>query len=290
MTMSTIYKSAEGRQRFLELYDEAQQRAGVPFDERTVDTRFGPTHLLITGPEEGPPVLVIQGGNSINFETLKLYLPLADHFRLYAPDTVGHPGKSAETRLSIKDLSYGQWAADVVEALGLGALPFLGTSYGGSITLCTAAYAPQLISQAVLVVSASIAQTSMFNMMSKIIWPLVAYQAFGGRDRLLRLIHQMTPEPGEDTITVCQAAFDHLKQTRLLPPFRPEQLEEFKAPTLVLAAERDVFSPCDQVIRRSRELIPNLVAVEVLAGSHHIPSAETQKAIISRIREFLSEP
>jgi hypothetical protein len=33
-------------------------------------------------------------------------------------DTIGHPGKSAKTVLSHKTMEYGEWASDVIDALG----------------------------------------------------------------------------------------------------------------------------------------------------------------------------
>ncbi len=57
--------------------------------------------------------MFFQGGNSISPYILRLFLPLSKHFRLYAPGTIGHPGRSAQTRISPRDNSYGKWAADL---------------------------------------------------------------------------------------------------------------------------------------------------------------------------------
>jgi pimeloyl-ACP methyl ester carboxylesterase len=64
--------------------------------DRWVDTRFGATHVLVTGPEQGPPVVVTHGGNSITPQALRGLLPLLGQgrYRVYAFDTVGYPGKS----------------------------------------------------------------------------------------------------------------------------------------------------------------------------------------------------
>lgn len=86
---------------------------------RYIETRFGPTHVLVTGPEEAPPLVIFQGGNVVNPSTLGWFSPLLETFRVYAPDTVGHPGRSAQTRLSPADDSLAHWAVDVFDGLEL---------------------------------------------------------------------------------------------------------------------------------------------------------------------------
>jgi len=112
----SIYKSPAGEARILYLYDRFQNDLGVVFDDRMVDTRFGATHVLVAGPEDGQPVVVTHGGNSITPQGLRGLLPLLkqEHYRLYATDTIGHPGKSAQVRLSARDQSYGQWLYGLV--------------------------------------------------------------------------------------------------------------------------------------------------------------------------------
>ena len=52
----TIYTSSEGEAGILDLYDSFQKSVGMAFNDRMVNTRFGETHVLVTGPEQGLPV------------------------------------------------------------------------------------------------------------------------------------------------------------------------------------------------------------------------------------------
>jgi pimeloyl-ACP methyl ester carboxylesterase len=282
-----IYKSKKGEELFSQLYDTTLDSLEVEYDECVVDTRFGSTHVLILGPTEGKPLFMLHGGNSINGETLGWYLPLIKHYRIYAPDLIGHPGKSAQVQLSTKDLSYGQWATDVVKALNIVPVPFLGTSYGGSIALYTAVYEPEVIEKAILVVPGSIAMASKLSMAVKVMWPLLMYKLFGGEKRILQFVKQIVSEPPELTLKGIQYSFEHLKMTDLLPPLSKEQLQGFRAPTLLITAENDIFFPARKVLPRSQELIVNLVDTEVLEGSSHYPPPEYLEKINQRIHSFL---
>lgn len=56
MSERSIYKNAAGEAAILGLYDEFQRSLGVEFEDRTVETRYGRTHVLVTGPPAGPVV------------------------------------------------------------------------------------------------------------------------------------------------------------------------------------------------------------------------------------------
>ncbi len=68
-----------------------------------------------------------------------------------------------------------------------------------------------------------------------------------------------------------------------------EELEDFGSPTLVFAAENDIFFPGEAVIERAKEVIPNLVSTELLENCRHIPSGEAFALINEKARQFLQE-
>jgi hypothetical protein len=97
-TPESIYKTPEGEAEIRALYAEALAGLGVRYDCLTVGTRFGDTHVIALGPEGAPPTLFLPGGNFLNPTCLTWFLPLAERHCLYAPDIVGQPGPSAQTR------------------------------------------------------------------------------------------------------------------------------------------------------------------------------------------------
>jgi pimeloyl-ACP methyl ester carboxylesterase len=92
---ASIHRSQGGRVEILRLYDEALSHLGIGHESQTVPTRYGDTHVLSLGVNEGSPVVFRHGGNFLNPTCLRWFLPLARQHRIYAPDIVGQPGKSA---------------------------------------------------------------------------------------------------------------------------------------------------------------------------------------------------
>jgi hypothetical protein len=102
----SIYRSKEGKARILKLYDDQWSALNLELEHRTVDTRYGKTHIVVTGPKYGQPIVVFHGGNMISPVSFAWIVSLTKNYRIYAPDTVGHPGYSAETRLNPKSFQF----------------------------------------------------------------------------------------------------------------------------------------------------------------------------------------
>ncbi len=285
-----IYKSKEGKAKILAYYDKALSKLDVNYKDLFVDTRFGKTHILELGPEEGKPLVIFHGGNVTNPVSLSWFKPLMDDYHIYAPDTIGHPGKSDETRLSPKDSSYAQWAVDFLDKIGLDQAYFIGPSYGGGITVKIAAYAPERISKTVLIVPSGIASGSTMKMIFKLM-PMLIYKYFPNHDRLVRAVQPMLSEEiEEDSLQHIGDVLRYVKLESKFPrPATVEELKGFKAPTLVFAGEKDIFFPAEVIIPRVKEIIPNLVAAESLKGSNHFPPKQTIDYINKRIEAFLDD-
>jgi len=289
--VKSIYKSEAGRERVLAAYDDATGRLQPPIrEQRTVETRFGNTHVLVCGPEDAAPVMFFHGGNSFNADTLAWFPDVIDQFCVYAPDLIGHPGRSAETRLSPTDLTYGEWAAEVMISLGLEHAATLGVSYGAGIILRLATLAPRMLDKAALVVPSGLVKPKMMSMI-KMVVPWLQHSVSPSRQVVIRMLQPLfgdNPVDDQDVDTF-SAIFQNVRIERGLPrPTDASELASLDALVLVIAAELDVLFPASRVIPRAQEIIPNLYAAEQLAGSGHYPSPEDRQRISRRVAEFLN--
>jgi len=252
-----------------------------------IDTHYGNTHILITGPKNAPPMITLHGGNGNTPLNLSLFLPLTNSFRVYAPDTVGFPGKSAQTRLSPKDNSYGQWVVDVMDGLNLKSVPFVTSSYSSSILLQTATIAPERISQAILHVPSGIAHGPILPMV-KIMVDWLTFPSHPSRERLIRALQPMTTEINEDFLEFCDAMLkDYKMELRGPKEFTKDELKNFSAPTYVIAAKDDIFFPANRVIPKAKEVIRNLIKTKCIDGGH-LSSRATLDDVNNEIIQFIN--
>lgn len=103
-----VYKTEEGKQASISLYEEQLRLLDTPYSDIYIDIDFGNTHLIETGKTTGKPLLVSHGGNTTTAYNLYLFRFLLEEFHIYAVDTIGHPGKSAEKNIVCEQLEL--WA------------------------------------------------------------------------------------------------------------------------------------------------------------------------------------
>lgn len=288
MPERSIYRSSGGEAEIMAAYDDALVRLGLRCESRTVDTHFGETHVLAMGLEDAPPVIVLPGGNFLNPFCLSWFAPLAESYRLYAPDIVGQPGKSSEIRPSAQGDGHAQWAVDVLDALELGTVPVVGVSYGAGIALRVAGYAPERILKAALVSPSGIAAGPVWQMVREVAAPMMLYMGSPTRERLLRAARPILTELEEPYVRQLGTVYRNVRLDRHLPRMATEEeLAGFEAPTLVFAGEEDVFFPGEVVATRAREIVPNLAGVEILEGCRHVLSRQLLAHVNAEIAGFL---
>ena len=146
----SLYKSEEGYDAIRQWYDDLLGQIEIPFESRYVGTRFGSTHMLVCGADDAPPIVLVQAvaGSSPLWRN---QLPvLAEHFRVYALDTVGQPGRSAPNPPSFFSDDYMNWITDVMDGLGLERASFIGVSTGGWKVMRMATDHPDRVDKVVL--------------------------------------------------------------------------------------------------------------------------------------------
>ncbi len=289
-----IYRTEQGEKIVKELYDRQVEGLGVEYEDLYVDTRFGTTHVLKAGNSGAEPVLLFHGGNSTAPFSLGKNLHLIKDYLVYAPDTIGHPGKSEQRVLSSKTLEYGQWAADVIDSLGFKKIICMGESFGGGIIAKLMCDSPGKISKSILLVPAGIYNASKARLIVSMGFPMMMYLLTKREEWFEKaFMPMMSPdEPiDRDTIEMIRTTFHHVKVNPNMPSnVRGEDVKDYQAPTLLLAGEKDVLFPGESVIKRAREIIPN-VETHLLQGCGHLYfSSEQRKLDIKRkIVEFLSK-
>lgn len=290
MSSGSIYRSPEGEAEIMALYDEALAGLRVECKSRMVGTGFGETHVLVTGPEDAPPVVVLQGGNFVNPLCLAWFLPLARENRVFAPDIMGQPGRGAQNRLSARGDEQARWMVDVLDGLGLDRVPFVGISFGAGVILRVAGYAPERVSRAALVSPAGVAMGPALRMLKDVALPMFRYRLRPSRERLISAARPILTDLDDIYLRQLGLVYRHVRLDRNLPRAATEQeLSGYDSPTLLFTSDEDIFFPPEAVVPRAREVIPNLIATETLSGCRHVPSKQAFAHVNERISAFLRE-
>ncbi len=286
MRQKSIYRSLEGKKALIKIYDRHLNNLNKPYDDIFVSTRYGKTHIINIGKKDSIPLICLHGGNSNTPDMLKSNIPLLEKFNLFSIDTIGHPGKSDETRLSSDDLSYGYWLLDVIDGLQFKTINIYSGSFGAGIAIRLATVAPERIKKLSLFVPSGIANGSIKDQL-KLFVPYFRYKLRPTNTNLVKLSSTLMTRFDEERIELLQAIFKYVNINPKMPrPAYNGELNNLKAPTLIVAAKNDILFPASRVIPRAKEIFLNLAHTEIVEGLHE-PTEEIYDYIHKLATDFL---
>lgn len=90
----SVFRSLKGENQVIEAYDAILNSWPVPVSELYVNTSLGSTHVIVSGPEEAPPLILIHAFYASAVSWFGNIKSLSQSFRVYAVDIIGDPNKS----------------------------------------------------------------------------------------------------------------------------------------------------------------------------------------------------
>lgn len=290
--MSTIFRSPEARARVEAWHERFRAKLATPVTSRTVPTGFGETHVLVGGPADAPPLVLLHGAMASSAHVLGELEPLMRDFRVHAVDVLGQSVKSADVRLRVDGDEYGRWLKEVFDGLGLARAHVVGVSWGGFVAVRLAALDGARIERLALLVPAGLVKTPPWLGFTRMGWPMLKYRLFPSEARKREFISNLLTTTTDDWLPYLGEAFDaYLLDMRVPMLAREPELAGFHAPTLVVAADDDASFPGDAVLARAKALFPGLAATELLTGCKHSPptTPEFRAWLSGRLAAFFSE-
>lgn len=288
--MTRLFKTEAARAGIAAWSERFRAKLTVPTVRREVETRFGATGVLVGGPPDAPPVVVLHGALASAAHALVELAPLLARFRVYAVDIVGQSVHSAPTRIAVDGNDYAVWLCEVLDALGLARTHVVAVSWGGFVAIRLAVQAPARIDRLALLVPAGVVKGPAWAGLTKLGLPMLRYRLApspAARDRLLR--HLLTT-PDDDWVPYLGDAFLAYRLAMQVPRLAtPDELAGFTRPTLVIGAEHDLSFPGGPLIARARALFRD-PQTELIAGAHHCPptTPEFRRWLGDRLLGFLA--
>lgn len=294
------FRCDEGVREMDAWYAGMLARLQVPYESRTVPTRYGATHMLATGPKDAPPVVLLHGMEGTAISWRHQLNALSTSYRLYALDIIGSAGKSAAIRLPHHGTAYAEWLVDVLSGLGLSRASFVGMSNGSWLIIRLAEFAPEAITQAVLISANGLMPVRFPYTMARLLQTSAVDAVMGKvaagiitRERVRRSITRTAPkglavDPDEMEWFYLLAKYYRYRFPP--PPASDAQLRALTAPTVLLMGEKEQFFLPSATIARARAHLPNLHLAEVVTGVGHNMANDDPPRINGYIHTFLSRP
>lgn len=259
-----------------------------------LETPFGRTHCLKIEQCDGPPLILLHGGQSSSVIWQDMVAGLAKSHRLYALDIPGDYGKSLPAG-RFRGLSpLMGWLTEVMDALQLDRARFLGFSYGGWITLHFCRQHPERVNKAALIAPAASFLPLRPAFLLRAIWSMIR-----PTDKVLRSFYLWASEPA------CHQNPDYMERMLRLVTlvkagrksrgifinptvFKDDELQSISVPLVLLIGEHEVIYDPRKSLDRARRLIPGIETHLVPRASHDLVYANPGFAV-EKIAAFLEK-
>lgn len=288
--MTSIFKNDAAAAKMNDWYEKFKAKLTVPTESRTVPTKFGDSHVLVAGPANGPPLVMVHGAMASSAHMLVETAPLLSTYRVYSIDTLGQSPKTPHERPSVKNNDYGIWLAEVLDGLGLSRVPIIAVSWGGFTAIRLAAHAPERIEKLALLVPAGMVNGYAWAGITKMMIPMTMWKMFPSEARFRKFAENLLTTMDDEWLPYLHDAFSSFNMDMRIPKLAtPDELAGFKAPVLVIAGDQDVSFPGAKAIARAKELFPNLVGTEIVENCKHCPPTtdEFRRWLSDRVTTFL---
>ena len=258
------------------------------------------TNYIVAG--EGDALILLHGsGPGVTaFANWRGVIPdFAQHFRCYAPDTLGFG--YTDFPADIRGFEMDRWIAHLtgfMDALGIARAHFIGNSYGGALTLGLAARHPERVARMVLMGAAGLPfpiteglakvwgyQPSLEAMRD--LMTTFAFDAALVKEEIVASRYHASIRPG------AQEAYSSLfpePRQRWLDSLATSEddLRALPHPALIVHGREDVIVPW-QISQRYNELIPNS-ELHVFGHCGHWTQIEKRERFVELVTHFLMSP
>lgn len=273
----SIYYDPDIKPKLDTLYDEKLEEWPVPYETRSVDTRYGKVHVIISGPQEAPPMLLLHAASVSSISWFDNVKALSESYRVYAIDTIGEPGKS-----ELEDVNHypksGQDLADlythITNQLGIQRAYVVGASYGGFIGLNYARYASQRVEKMALLGPMGVSPNTAMVGLKLTLFSFYPVEPF----KVYIESWALGDAPSLDwCLRYFRLVLDGV-QGRFYPPttLKPGELGSVQAPVLLVLGMKDNLVGDPLKAAAYAQSIPDL-QVEVLDTGHLIGVEQPQK-------------
>jgi pimeloyl-ACP methyl ester carboxylesterase len=284
----TVYKSSDDRRILMDLYNKVLSSWPVPFTEIDIESKYGKTHIIKCGNQNGKPILLFHGTGNNSLMWRYNCEELGKKYLLYLVDTINDPGKSEQSNLFNPQFNYSDWIDDLLNQLNLRSVSIIGHSKGGWLALNTVIKIQERIEKVALLAPA-VGINEKLNMQfllksisvginpsTKNIEKYFRYMSCPGK---------LPSKPYIDYVSTL------VKGTKAKPikhrQFTDDELKGIQKPIFLMFGEYEVCNDYKEVIERAKALISNL-KYEIIPNAGHGLQGDNPELINKLIIEFLN--
>jgi pimeloyl-ACP methyl ester carboxylesterase len=287
------FKSVTARKEYLSYYDRQSKEWPLKSEEKMISTSYGETFVRISGPEEGPNIVLLPGGGTSSLMWKSNIAALSENYRTYAIDDIYDWGRSIYKKRMCCSESVTSWLDELFTALDLGdSVILIGASYGAwKVSQYLVSY-PVRVEKAVLLCPAYTVYQGNKEFEKRVFRGFIPLKSFMKRELYWTCEDLVRTDEGR------RIADNHLDGLWLalrsfktkIPPsmtvLSDEELRSIEIPVLYLAGENEKMYSVKRAVERLNSIAPN-IQTEVIPNTGHCLMLAHPDIVNEKILEFL---
>jgi pimeloyl-ACP methyl ester carboxylesterase len=297
--LPSAFRSPRGETEYMAAYEATMRLWPVQYESVDIPSRFGSTHLVVCGPRDAPPLVLLH----CFFTSLAVWayniLDLSRDYRVYALDMMGQPSKSIPDQPIGTREEMAEWLTAILDLLRISKTDLAGYSYGGFAALNYAMRASDRINKLVLLspVGGLVPPKAQFYIRGMLSSVLHSFSRFTTNILWFDWFVYQPNLKNESTRRMFDCLSKQfalgLKHFRLGPTVLPlacsdEELRSVRTPTLLLIGQQEALYDPVAAVARAKQLIPDIRTDLIPLASHDLPVSQS-KTVNRRVLEFLKE-
>jgi pimeloyl-ACP methyl ester carboxylesterase len=280
-------------------YEASMRLWTVPYEDRSIPSRFGSTHLVVCGPKDAPPLVLLHCFATSLTAWAYNIADLSRDYHVYALDMMGQPSKSIPDQPIRNREELAEWLTAVLDDVGISQTDLIGYSFGGFAALNYAMQAPDRIKKLILLSPAgglvplktqfylrgmfSTLFPSLSLLTTNILWfNWFFYHPNLKNEKTRRIFDCLSHQ------FALGLKYFRMRAGILPIAYKDEELRRVRNPTLLLIGKQEMLYHPVPALERAKKLIPSIQAELIPQASHDLPISKAE-TVNTRMLAFLKE-
>jgi pimeloyl-ACP methyl ester carboxylesterase len=283
----SIYKSEKAKANCISIYEKTIHQWPLQFEQIDVNTSFGTTHIIKTGPKNAKPMILLHGQWATATMWLSIIKDLSQKHCTYAIDQIDDIGKSIPTRMIKNRNEYGTWMINVLDKLNVSQADIVGLSYGGFLATNMALIAPNRVNRLCLLAPGIPSFGPPTRSWAIHGLPMTMFPNRKTAEWLVRGMSVKGYQKGNHEFEqIIMGVLSLRSRIPIRPKFNDDEFAKLQMPIQLLLGEKETMYDPKKAIIRARKLIPHINTV-LIKDAGHMLSTDQPELVKNNILQFI---
>ncbi len=285
----SVFKTPENRKMFHEAYQHLMETWSEPYEDRWIETSFGKTHVVVSGPTNGEPLVLLPGAQATSAMWGPMIPILTKNHRVFCLDLIDQVGLSEPVKVLSNQEESNTWLEETLNGLGLNKVSIIGNSLGSFIASMFASTHPERVNKIVFTAPAAVISGVRLAYIINIIFSSLVTSISIKK----RFLHKNSAGLVSEKSKLFQLHLKAMTGSKIISKIQPrsltvDELSSIKSPALFILGDKDITSD-----KKAERVVHDLSKLklkfqfEILKDAGHLWNEEQYIIAGNKIEEFL---